>query len=178
MKEFSHPGIRGKGARSTSIVPSRTPSPSPATSGSTSPRSSLGSRPELPAVPCVASEFNQVILNLIVNAAHAIADANSKDTSVKGRITIATRRAGDRGREIAVQDTGTGIRRSEPSTHLRPVLHHQSRRSRHWPGPGYRSLRRRRQASGAPSSSIPNWARAPPSSSACRSPTRRPPEPA
>ena len=30
--------------------------------------------PDLPSVPCVAGELNQVMLNLIVNAAHAIGD--------------------------------------------------------------------------------------------------------
>ncbi|MCC7373559.1 MAG: PAS domain S-box protein [Verrucomicrobiales bacterium] len=64
--------------------------------------------PDLPRVPCVAGEFNQVVLNLIVNAAQAIAEVVDKDSSSKGRITIATRRDGDHV-EVSVRDTGTGI---------------------------------------------------------------------
>ena len=29
---------------------------------------------ELPLIPCLPGEFNQVILNIIINASHAIAD--------------------------------------------------------------------------------------------------------
>jgi signal transduction histidine kinase len=58
-------------------------------------------------VPCVAGEFNQVILNLIVNAAHAIADV-VRGTGRKGSIHIGTRQAG-RFAEIRVADTGCGI---------------------------------------------------------------------
>lgn len=64
--------------------------------------------PELQQVPCLPGEFNQAMLNLIVNAAHAIADANKQQSRTKGEIRIATRRHGDVA-EIRVQDTGTGI---------------------------------------------------------------------
>jgi signal transduction histidine kinase len=62
---------------------------------------------DLPPVPCLAGEFNQVILNLIVNAAHAIADV-VKDSGGRGKIHITTRRAGT-AVEIRVSDTGCGI---------------------------------------------------------------------
>lgn len=61
--------------------------------------------PSLPLVPCFPGELNQVILNLIINASHAIADV-TKD--VKGKITISTRHDGD-WVEIRVGDTGSGI---------------------------------------------------------------------
>ena len=61
----------------------------------------------MPLVPCHAGELNQVLLNLIVNAAHAIASA-SDESSPKGRITITSRRV-DRWAEVSIQDTGTGI---------------------------------------------------------------------
>ncbi len=64
--------------------------------------------PELPLVPCLPGEFNQVILNLVVNAAHAIADVTPAGAPQKGRITVSTRHRAD-GVEIRVQDTGTGI---------------------------------------------------------------------
>ncbi len=62
----------------------------------------------LPPVPCLPGEFNQVILNLIVNAAHAIGDVVGVNSGRKGRIKVSTRREGD-GVEIRVTDTGTGI---------------------------------------------------------------------
>ncbi len=62
----------------------------------------------LPPVLCVPGEFNQVILNLIVNAAHAIADVVADQPGTKGTITVSTERDGDWA-EIRVGDTGTGI---------------------------------------------------------------------
>ena len=64
--------------------------------------------PELPPVQCVAGEFNQVMLNLIVNAAHAIAEAVAGKSEAKGAIAIRTRRVGAWA-EIRVRDTGAGI---------------------------------------------------------------------
>ena len=68
---------------------------------------------ELPATPCFRNEFEQVIVNLIVNAAHAISDKldaapGGRDALGKGRITISTSRVG-RTAEVRVQDTGMGI---------------------------------------------------------------------
>jgi PAS domain S-box-containing protein len=63
---------------------------------------------ELPLVPCLVGEFNQVILNLIVNSAHAITNAAEKNGKGKGTITISTQREGEWAR-IAVADTGAGI---------------------------------------------------------------------
>ncbi len=65
--------------------------------------------PDLPLVTCMGGEINQVLLNLIVNAAHAIADTGAgQDDAPKGRIGIATRLDGDTA-EIRVTDTGGGI---------------------------------------------------------------------
>jgi PAS domain S-box-containing protein len=62
--------------------------------------------PDLPPVYCLAGEINQVVLNLVVNAAHAIADAKQK--LGRGLIRVSTRLDGDFA-EIRVQDNGTGI---------------------------------------------------------------------
>ena len=62
----------------------------------------------LPLVPCLPGEFNQVILNLLTNAAHAIADVVGDGCTGKGTITIRTRCEGDWA-EVRVSDTGTGI---------------------------------------------------------------------
>jgi two-component system, NtrC family, sensor kinase len=66
--------------------------------------------PDLPKVPCLADEFNQAILNLVINAAHTIADAQktAADRSAKGCITLRTRRDGDWA-VVEVSDTGLGI---------------------------------------------------------------------
>jgi PAS domain S-box-containing protein len=63
---------------------------------------------DLPLVPCHAGEFNQVILNLLVNAAHAIRQVVGDGSQTKGTITVITRRDGD-SVEILIQDTGSGI---------------------------------------------------------------------
>jgi len=62
----------------------------------------------LPRVHCFAGDINQVLLNLIVNAAHAIAETPAVKRGGKGAITITTRRDGE-WVEVAVADTGTGI---------------------------------------------------------------------
>jgi PAS domain S-box-containing protein len=64
--------------------------------------------PTLPLIPCQAGEFNQVILNLIVNAAHAIADVVRERGPEKGMIKIQTRNCLEWA-EIRVRDTGSGI---------------------------------------------------------------------
>jgi two-component system, NtrC family, sensor kinase len=61
----------------------------------------------IPAVVCHPGEINQVLLNLVVNAAHAIEDVVCR-TRVRGTITIATRHVGS-DVEIAITDTGCGI---------------------------------------------------------------------
>ncbi len=60
----------------------------------------------LPLVPCNVGEINQVVLNLIVNAAHAIRDA--KPEGVKGLIVVSTKQYGDEV-VITIRDDGGGI---------------------------------------------------------------------
>ncbi len=64
--------------------------------------------PDLPVVPCRVDELKQVILNLIVNAAHAIGDRPDRAEGEKGRIVVKTVINGDYA-EIRVSDTGCGI---------------------------------------------------------------------
>ena len=64
--------------------------------------------PHLPPVHCMPGACNQVFLNLIINAAHAIADKQGNDSTKKGTITVSTRTDGD-WVEVRVADTGTGI---------------------------------------------------------------------
>jgi hypothetical protein len=62
---------------------------------------------ELPLVMCHGGEINQVILNIIVNAAHAIRDV-VKDTGARGVIRVKTW-ADPEWVRIAISDTGIGI---------------------------------------------------------------------
>lgn len=62
---------------------------------------------DLPSVRCYAGEINQVMLNLVVNAAHAIADIG-EPLATKGLISIRTRQDGE-DVLLEVSDTGCGI---------------------------------------------------------------------
>jgi PAS domain S-box-containing protein len=61
---------------------------------------------QLPPVTCSVGDLNQVFLNLLVNAADAVAGTQSPDSP--GRITVRSRHAGD-AVVIEVSDTGPGI---------------------------------------------------------------------
>ncbi len=62
---------------------------------------------EIPPILCHIGELNQVFLNVIVNASHAIAEAVA-GTESRGLIKVATRRDGE-DVVIAISDTGSGI---------------------------------------------------------------------
>jgi PAS domain S-box-containing protein len=64
--------------------------------------------PDLPQVPVMPGDFNQVVLNMIVNAAHAIGDVVGDGANGRGIITLATRRVDDWA-EIRISDTGCGM---------------------------------------------------------------------
>jgi len=63
---------------------------------------------DLPSVWCYPAEMNQVFLNLVVNAADAIADKVGESGEEKGRITVRSRVEGHNA-VIEVEDTGCGI---------------------------------------------------------------------
>lgn len=104
MKEFSHPGSSSKSstdinrALDSTITVSRNTWKQVATV-------ETDFDPSLPAIHCHAGEINQVFLNLIVNAAHAI-EASGKP--LPGIIRVSTKKDGNTVR-ISVQDSGTGI---------------------------------------------------------------------
>jgi signal transduction histidine kinase len=62
---------------------------------------------DVPPVTCRINELNQVFLNLLVNAAHAIGDVMTT-TGERGTITISTAVDGDNV-VVSIADTGTGI---------------------------------------------------------------------
>lgn len=107
MKEFSHPGTDqktrfdlNKGIESTVTV-SRNEWKYVADL-----ETSLA--PDLPSIMGLPGEINQVILNIIVNAAHAIAGVVGDGANGKGKIEISTKKLDDWA-EIRISDTGTGI---------------------------------------------------------------------
>jgi len=63
---------------------------------------------KLPRVECLPGEFNQVILNIVINATHAIKDVVEQDWNKKGTITITTKQE-DNWAVIQIADTGNGI---------------------------------------------------------------------
>jgi signal transduction histidine kinase len=63
--------------------------------------------PALPAVPCIPAELNQALINLTVNAAHAIGGRAEEPVVERGRITYRTRVEEDEA-EITIVDTGIG----------------------------------------------------------------------
>ncbi len=77
--------------------------------------------PDLPSVICLPGEFNQVLLNLMINAAHAIADALKGQEGQKGLIRITTRRV-EQGVEIRVADNGSGIPESARTRIFEPFF--------------------------------------------------------
>ncbi|MFQ5676092.1 MAG: PAS domain S-box protein [bacterium] len=64
--------------------------------------------PSLPLVPCLPGKLNQVFLNLIVNAVHAISDVVGDGSAGKGIIKVSTGYERD-WVEIKISDSGTGI---------------------------------------------------------------------
>jgi two-component system NtrC family sensor kinase len=73
--------------------------------------------PDLPEVMCLRDELNQVVLNLVVNAAHAI---ESRGAGL-GTITVSTR-ADAEWVEIRVADTGCGIPEQHRSRVFEPFF--------------------------------------------------------
>lgn len=62
----------------------------------------------LPQVCCLPDEFNQVILNLILNACHAIQEKEGENSSNLGKISVKTYQK-DQYAVVEVTDTGIGI---------------------------------------------------------------------
>ena len=64
--------------------------------------------PQLPDVICLAGEINQVFLNIILNAADALAEKFKSDSLEKGLIRVNTRLDGNYV-DIRITDTGPGV---------------------------------------------------------------------
>jgi PAS domain S-box-containing protein len=107
MKEFSHPGSEEKSALDLNRAIETTITVARSEWKYVSDVETHFD-PALPLVLCHAGEFNQVILNLLINAAHAIHHVVGDASGGKGKISIATRQDQDCV-EISIQDSGSGI---------------------------------------------------------------------
>jgi two-component system, NtrC family, sensor kinase len=61
----------------------------------------------LPPVICHVGDLNQVFLNLLINAAHALGEV-VKESGERGRVTVRARRIGDLA-EVSISETSGGI---------------------------------------------------------------------
>jgi CheY-like chemotaxis protein len=77
---------------------------------------------DIPPVHCLISQLNQVFMNLLVNAGHAI--------EKRGEITIRTCPDADH-ICIEIEDSGKGIPPGASQPHLRALFHHQASRQGH-----------------------------------------------
>ncbi|MCL6503658.1 MAG: PAS domain S-box protein [Pirellulales bacterium] len=107
MKEFSHPGVDTpvlaslNDAVRTTVTVSRNEWKYVA-------EVELHLDPELPEIECLPGPLNQVILNLVINAAHAIEKVLPRASAEKGTIHISTS-SGPDSVELRVSDSGCGI---------------------------------------------------------------------
>lgn len=108
MKEFSHPGSRDKESRNLNDILETT---GVVARNEWKYVAQLEMRLDenLPSVMCYSDDIGQVILNVIINAAHAIEDKLGRNpTGEKGRITITSATVGSFV-EIRISDTGSGM---------------------------------------------------------------------
>jgi PAS domain S-box-containing protein len=104
MKEFAHPGAQKKSPADLNKIIQNTVAVSK-NAWKYVAETELLLDPNLPEVSCVGGEISQVMLNLIVNAAHAIEGAGREG---KGKITICSELHNGQV-EVRVSDTGSGI---------------------------------------------------------------------
>jgi signal transduction histidine kinase len=106
MRDFAHPGTAEKGLLSLNEVVGNlvTVSRSEWTQVA---EMKLDLDPTLPSVPCLPGAINQALLNIIINAAHAVS-AVTEAGGAMGRIRIQTRVCGVFA-EVRIEDSGPGI---------------------------------------------------------------------
>jgi PAS domain S-box-containing protein len=107
MKEFSHPGTGSKiptdlnrAIQNTTLICQN--------EWKYIANLELNLSADLPPIPCFPDEFNQVILNLVINAVHAIDESRASKDGEKGLIRIITQPV-DGFARITVEDSGAGI---------------------------------------------------------------------
>lgn len=108
MKEFSHPGSKDKApVNINDIINTTITVASNEWKYVAEMETDLAT--DLPSVICLADEMGQVFLNILVNAAHAIADSLGENPEgKKGTISISSRRDGE-WVEVCIKDNGKGM---------------------------------------------------------------------
>ncbi|HLP31186.1 MAG TPA: ATP-binding protein, partial [Geothrix sp.] len=108
MKDFSHPGVDSRQAVDLNKAIESTITVSRNTWKYVADLDTQFD-PGLPLVPCFPGEFNQVVLNLLVNAAHAIEEAlAARGGTGRGLIRVRTWQA-EREVMVEIADNGIGI---------------------------------------------------------------------
>lgn len=108
MKEFSHPGSKNKELLNLNQIINTTVTVA-RNEWKYVAEVDLDLDPNLPKIPLLADEMGQVILNMLVNAAHAIADKlGANPEGDKGIISISTK-TNDTSVELHIKDSGKGI---------------------------------------------------------------------
>lgn len=108
MKEFSHPGNREKELKNLNEIIETTTIVARNEWKYVS-NLELDLDPDLPHVMCFSDDIGQVVLNMIINAAHAIEDKLGKNPEgEKGTISISSLSSGGFA-EIQIKDTGSGM---------------------------------------------------------------------
>lgn len=74
-----------------------------------------------PTVNALPVELNQVFLNILVNASHAVSDATDAGAKGKGKITVRTEVVDDH-LQVSIQDSGTGISEKNQSKIFDPFF--------------------------------------------------------
>lgn len=107
IKEFSHPGTEEKVLTDLNLV---VESAVTVTANHWRPVAELQMElsTSLPHVLCIRASINQVLVNLLVNAADAVQERNQKSGRDQGKITLKTRYDDDN-IYVIVSDTGNGI---------------------------------------------------------------------
>ena len=107
MKEFSHPGSKERQfvqinkILESAVVISRN-------EWKYKSECSTSFADNLPDVPCYPNELSQVLLNLLINAAHAINESLEGSDDTFGQISVSSSLEGDR-IKIEISDNGCGI---------------------------------------------------------------------
>ena len=107
MKQFAHPGMTDKDLADLNAAIESTAT---VTRNEWKYVANLDLKldPDLPPVPCLIGDINQVVLKMIINAAHAIQEKLGEAPAEKGTITITTH-AENAEAVIRIHDTGAGI---------------------------------------------------------------------
>ncbi len=117
MKEFAHPGSRQMAPADINKIVTNTLAVS-RNEWKYVAETELELDPDLPEVLCLGGEISQVLMNLIVNAAHAIEHAGKEE---KGKITLSSSLQ-DGLVEVRVSDNGTGIPESVRESVFNPFF--------------------------------------------------------